>query len=1060
MHDKPKARLASAHLILDRVPRLYVVTVLILCFGVIPRCRAIDSDNLIAQLTHTSWTASDGIPGTVRAIAQTPDGYLWLGTEAGLYRFDGLHFLAWEPTGGERMPSSSVLALCVSHDGSLWIGFTTGVISRLSEGQLKNFIPASGSPRGKILSIAEDSNGAIWAAGQYAFGKIENGEWQRMGANEGYLAPAAQYVLVDRSGNVWVATDGYDFALRTRETCIWRVCEIDDKVRRNAVLTLSKGANRFRTTRVPVGFVPQMGEAPDGSIWVADASNLSFIRISSETGQISIVQKWLYWPFCVLFDRNNAVWIGLDRNGLRRLNDFRNPEIPLTDRFMHREGLSGDTVYSGLQDREGNIWFGTDGGLDRFTNSKVTWFSPPRNLSHGQLLGLTSTADGSVWMFEYSQGGVHRYLEGRSTTSRLPGNGTQSSILSFYAENSRTIWVGGEFGLGELLDGHLSLVTIPGTLPGTVEAINKATDGSLWISMWGTDSIERPMRLKDGLWTDFRKIFALPNYRCRVVQHDSAGLMWLGYEDGEVAVYENDTFKTYSAKDGLIGGQVNTIFEDSKKRIWVGGDGGLSRFDDGHFETLTMKNGLPGHSVSGVLEDDDGFFWLAGSMGILRTDSRELNKAIESGSYIMQGTFLDARDGLHSMPRQREPFPVVTRTPDGWLWFSTVDGLATLDPLHLLRNLAIPPVKIEEISADGKSFSSTTEVKITLRPNTKTLQFRYTALSLTAPERVRFRYKLEGFDPDWRGPVTTREITYTNLPPRNYRFWVIACNNDGVWNEQGAAVDFVIPPTFTQTSTFKLLCLAALVCSFWLVFRFRMTQLTQQLRARMYARASEREQIARDLHDTFFQSIQGLLLRFNTAASRLDIDHPVRRVFDEALKQSDQVMAEGRELLVHLHAASSKANDLPATLADYGEQLRKVRSVDFKVAVNGDIRPLHPVILEELSRIGNEALGNAFRHSMARSIEAELSYEAKELRMRIRDNGSGIDGSIIEEGRREGHLGLVSMRERAKNIGAKLDLWSRPKGGTEIELRIPANLAYESGAKGKPRRRFWRKAAS
>ncbi len=1021
------------------------MTVLTLCFGTIPRCRAIDSDDLITQLTHTSWTASDGIPGTVRAIAQTPDGYLWLGTEAGLYRFDGLHFLAWEPTGGERMPTSSVLALCVSHDGSLWIGFTTGVISRLSEGQLKNFIPAPGSPRGKILSIAEDSNGAIWAAGQYAFGKIENGEWQRMGANEGYLAPAAQYVLVDRGGNVWVATDGYDFAL------------IDDKVRRNAVLTLSKGANRFRTTHVPIGFVPQMGEAPDGSIWVADASNLSFIRISSETGKISIVQKWLYWPFCVLFDRNNAVWIGLDRNGLRRLNDFRNTEIPLTDRFMHREGLSGDTVYSGLQDREGNIWFGTEGGLDRFTNSKVTTFSPPRNLTHAQLLGLSSTADGSVWMFEYSQGGIHRYLGARFTTSRLPRSVTQS-ILSFYAENSRTIWVGGEFGLGKLLDGHLSLVPIQG-LPGSVEAISKATDGSLWISMWGTDSIERPMRLKDGLWTDFRNLFALPNYRCRIIQHDSAGLMWLGYEDGEVAVYENGIFKTYTTKDGLLGGQVNTIFEDSKKRIWVGSDGGLNRFDDGHFETLTMKNGLPGHSVSGVLEDDDGFFWLAGSMGILRIDSRELNKVMEARLYILQGTLLDARDGLHSMPRQREPFPVVTRTPDGRLWFSTADGLVTLDPLHLHRNLTIPPVKIVEMNADGRSFSNMTDVKITLRPYTKTLQFRYTALSLTAPERVRFRYKLDGFDPDWRGPVTTREITYTNLPPRNYRFSVIACNNDGVWNEQGTTVAFLIPPTFTQTSTFKLLCLAAFVCSLWLVFRFRMTQLTRQLRARMYARAAEREQIARDLHDTFFQSIQGLLLRFNTGASRLDMGHPVRRMFDEALKQSDQVMAEGRELLVHLHAVSSKANNLPATLADCAEQLQKVRSVEFKMAVNGNIRPLHPIIFEELSRIGKEAIGNAFRHSMARSIEAELSYEAKELRMRIRDNGSGIDQSIVEEGRREGHLGLVSMRERAKNIGAQLDLWSRPKAGTEIELRIPANLAYESGAKGNPRR-FWRKAAS
>jgi hypothetical protein len=362
------------------------------------------------------------------------------------------------------------------------------------------------------------------------------------------------------------------------------------------------------------------------------------------------------------------------------------------------------------------------------------------------------------------------------------------------------------------------------------------------------------------------------------------------------------------------------------------------------------------------------------------------------------------------------------------------------------RNFLPPPISVKSILANGLRFAAAGELGLPKR--TESVEIDYTALSLTIPRRVFFRYKLDGVDGDWQPAVSRRQAFYANLHPGHYRFQVIACNNDGVWNDAGAAFDFIIPATFIQSSLFKALCWAAFVASLFLAYRLRMSRVTGQLRARMHARAAEREQIARDLHDTFFQSIQGLLLRFHTATSRLQADHPAREMFEDALKQSDEVMAEGRDLLVDLHATTSKPNDLPTALADYGEQMREGRSCNFKVALNGGVRPLHPIIFEELSRIGKEAIGNAFRHSTARSIEAELNYESNELRMRVRDDGSGIDADILKEGHRDGHLGLPSMRERAKNIGAQLDLWSRSGVGTEIEVRIPASLAYSSGQNG------------
>jgi signal transduction histidine kinase/ligand-binding sensor domain-containing protein len=988
--------------------------------------KALDPHKLISQFTHTSWTAKDGVPGPVRAIAQTPDGYLWLGTEAGLYRFDGLRFVAWEPTFGEQILGSSVWSLCTSRDGSLWIGFSAGGISQLRNGHLKNYSHADGVPDGGILSIVENEDGSIWAGGQYGLSRLDS-SWHQVGAETGYPAPGAQLLFVDRRGTLWVATDGLDFGLSK------------DPVRRNTILGLAHNAKRFVATRESVGQVLMMAEAPDGDVWIADTSGHTVRPIMSRAheGGIKVGGE----PLSVLFDRDQTLWIGPDQSGLRRLVDLRQPGRAVLDQLWAREGLSSDRVYSALEDREGNLWFGTAVGLDRFCENKVAAYSHGEGLIPDQRLAVASTPDGNVWLAGYTSNTVQRFRQGQITTSKLPhySRSDTTRILSLYADGNSRVWVGGSFGLAEGTDGNVSFIKVPDIENGAmVHAIARDARGTLWITVWGGDKGGGVLRLQDGNWTDLRNRVHLPQYRCRVLYGDPLGRLWLGFEDGEVAVHKNEEFRVYSSNDGLPGGRVLAITRDRAGNYWVGSEGGLSHFDHGHFVTLTKANGLPGNSVSGIVEDDEGFLWLAGSLAILRVSSQEVEKALLSPSYRMRGASFYATDGLRGLPRQREPFPTATRASDGRLWFSTSEGVVVIDPQHLPKNIVPPPVTIDALKADDRTLMPSSGLR--LQPRTRNLQFEYAALSLTAPEHVQFRYKLEGYDEDWHGPVSVREVAYTNLPPRNYRFRVIACNNDGVWNDAGAILDFTVAPAWYQTDWFLLLCAVAAASIACLMHRLRVRQISRAISARFDERLAERTRMARELHDTFLQTIQGSKM---VADDALDVPTDPARM-QKALERLstwlEQATQEGRAALNSLRASTTKTNDLADALRRVTEDGLIPSSMAVTFSVIGDAKEMHPIVRDEVYRIGYEAIRNAYSHSGASQLDVELRY-ANDLALRVGDNGTGIDPAVTDRGK-DGHFGLQGMRERAGRIGGKLAVVSSATSGTEIKLIVPGGIIF------------------
>jgi signal transduction histidine kinase len=515
------------------------------------------------------------------------------------------------------------------------------------------------------------------------------------------------------------------------------------------------------------------------------------------------------------------------------------------------------------------------------------------------------------------------------------------------------------------------------------------------------------------------------------------GGIWLPGGHGSLVSYRSGSFNITS--EPLKTGSVLALSAQGGV-VWGAAVGGIVRWAGHDTRLLTTANGLPCNLTYSLLFDDQGTLWASAQCGFVAISSAELKRWIANPDTKVVVRAFDVLDGAVT---GLSPFgPTAARSPDGRLWFVNEGELQFIDPLHLPENHTTPPVLIEMVQADTAKLSP--QANLHLPARTRDLRIDYTALSFVCPEKVRFRYRLDGRDHDWQEAGTRRQAFYTDLPPGNYRFRVIASNNDGLWNEVGAKLSFTIPPTFTQGNWFKAIYLLGFAALAYLAYRLRVRQVTTQLRGRMCERLAERERIARDLHDTFFQGIQGLLLRFHTATSQLKKEDPARRIFEETLTLSDQLMLEGRELVLDLRATVSEPSNLPTALADFGEEMRKGGSAEFRVVVNGEIRSLHPIVFEEVFKIGKEALGNAFRHSGARSIEAELNYETRELRIRIRDDGAGIESTILRHGHKDKHFGLPGMKERAQKVGAHLDVWSRAGAGTEVEIRIAARVAYGS----------------
>ena len=486
-------------------------------------------------------------------------------------------------------------------------------------------------------------------------------------------------------------------------------------------------------------------------------------------------------------------------------------------------------------------------------------------------------------------------------------------------------------------------------------------------------------------------------------------------------------------------------------------EGGLSRIKDGRIATLTTKNGLPCDAIHWSIEDDDRSLWLYTACGLVRIARSELDAWIADPSRRVQPTVWDAADGVTLRSVSPASFgPPVTKSTDGKIWIMPGEGIQVVDPRHLADNKLPPPVHIEQIVADNKTYwqnlPDAPVPKLRLPPRIRDLEIDYVGLSLVAPEKMKFRVKLEGQDKDWRVPVNPRHAHYTNLPPGPYRFRVVAANNSGVWNEQGDTLEFSVLPAYYQTNWFRAICAAAFTALLWAAYQYRVRRLQHDFEMTLEARVGERTRIARDLHDTLLQSFHGLLLRFQTVSVLLP-ERPIeaKEKLESAIEQAAGAITEGRDAVQGLRASTVERNDLALAISTLGAEFENDssnhRPATFRVSVEGQARDLHPILRDEIYKIATEALRNAFHHAHAKQVEVEIRYDHDQFRLRVRDDGKGIDAAVLASHGLEGHYGLRGMRERATLIKGKLAVWSEVNEGTEVELRVPASAAYTTDRK-------------
>jgi signal transduction histidine kinase len=498
---------------------------------------------------------------------------------------------------------------------------------------------------------------------------------------------------------------------------------------------------------------------------------------------------------------------------------------------------------------------------------------------------------------------------------------------------------------------------------------------------------------------------------------------------------------------------VRDFYVDGNGTLWVATDGGLSRIEDGRVLTLTNQNGLPCDTVHWMREDDSHSVWLYLACGLVRIARSELDSWASHRKQTVVATVFDNSDGVSSHRFTGGYNSVVARSADGKLWFVRDAGVSVIDPHHLAFNDLPPPVHIEQVTADDKIYDATNGLR--LPPRIRNLAIDYTALSLVAPEKMRFRYLLEGQDRDWKEVINDRQVQYSNLPPGSYRFRAVASNNSGVWNEAGATLEFSIAPAFFQTRWFQAAMALSFAALLWAAYQLRVAQLARQFNRTLDARVSERTRIARELHDTLLQSFHGLLLQFQTAVYLLP-ERPAeaREQLTGAIAHAAKAITEGRDAVQGLRSSTLERNDLAIAIRTLGDALASDGSgqttPDFSVAVEGETRDLHPIVRDEIYKIAAEALRNAFRHAHAARVEVEIHYDDEQLRLRVRDDGTGIDPKVLANHGLEGHYGLRGMPERAALIDGKLAVWSEVGAGTEVELRLPARTVY-----AQPRRRSW-----
>lgn len=973
---------------------------LVCCFDT---ARALDPHRGPSDYTRDRWGAEQGFPGaTVYSITQTPDGYLWLGTERGLVRYDGVNFHLYGHEDSPLFPTGPIQELMTDADGNLWIRPQTRSLLRYRDGALQDVTPELDAGRSGVTAMCRGAGGealfAVRGEGVFAYAGGRFTKLFSTAERPNWLVIA---MTTTGDGKVWMGT-------------------------RDAGILVMSAGQVSEVQGLPDRKVNSLLAAADGKVWVG--TDAGVVRLNGDgtgpTGAPAPLDR--IQSLALLADRDANVWVGAGR-GLFRLNDGG---VSALD-----EGVKDAWAVNAIfEDREGSLWVGSTGGVERLRDNAFMTYQPPDGLpTEGGAVYVD--AEGRAWLAPMS-GGLYWGKGGRFVP--VKEGGLDRDVVYSVAGGPGGLWVGRRSGgLTRLkYDGAAfsseTYTRADGLAQNSVYAVALGRDGAVWA---GTLS-GGVTRLKDGAFTTYTNADGLASNSVLAILGGSDGAMWFGTASG-LSVLSGDRWRTYGSADGLPPGAVNCLAEDSTGALWVGTDGGVAVVRAGQVKVPREAPEALREPVLGLTADGNGWLWVSTSKHVLRVRRDKLEGGALDAADVREFGLADGLRSAEGVKRHKS----VAADALGRVWFYTSRGLSVVAPARVADDSPPAIVHVEGITADGSGVDVRGKVRI---PGaTRRITFSFVGLSLNVPERVRYRYRLDGFDQDWSEAVAAREAVYTNLSPGSYRFHVIASNSEGVWNGRESVIQFEIEPAFWQTWWFRLSCVVAAGLCVFAFYRVRVRRLARLLNVRFEERLAERTRIAQDLHDTLLQGVLSASMQLHVAAAQVPDTSPAKPLVSRVLQLMTQVVEEGRTAVRGLRSRAGDSTDLAEALSAIRHDFASPPGADYRINVTGQPRPLHPLVRDGVYRIGREALINAFRHARARTVEVKIEYEARGLRLIVRDDGAGIDSEVLSSGR-SGHWGLSGMRERAEDFGAELEVRSRAGEGTEVRLSIPGDVAFES----------------
>ena len=973
---------------------------------------------LIRQFQHSAWRQADGAPSSIAGITEDREGFLWLGAKSGLYRFDGATFERFNSLGGVRLPANSVQSVRAFPDGRLFIGYQMGGVSVFKDGALKTYGPAEGLPTGTVQFFRQAPDGAIWAGCGQGIARFDGKRWQRTERKDkGHFGLLLE---IDARGTIFT----------------------DD----------AKGVWYRRVNDEDFVFLPgSEGElamvmaGADGRLWMMTADKRKLREVMYGDGSYKVGQSQLALPASAYSDRlvvdaDGAGWI-LSDEGVTRVVD-RSGAGDLTqgtfESFPQAQGMSGGTTTYMFEDSKRNMWIATTGGLDRFRRGAVQMQFPVANMQYPV---VARSQAGGAWVGT-SDDGLLRLNKEKAELLKI---GPKEEIFAIASANDGGAWAASYDRLWHVTDGQrLELMPPDGVGPrrgganhDRYQAIVEDAQGILWASITRAGVFRRV----GDQWRHASEFQGVPKGTAIAMAAETDGGVWLTYMAGRARrVGADGQVLSVEEEDGLTVGNVLSVHASSAG-TWFGGERGLVlRTPDGHMLPIRLEAAQPELSgVTGIALSPSGDLWLAEVNGVVRTSQAEWMRAATEKNYAVKARRYDFRDGLEGAIPQLQKTPTLVVSNDGVVWVATQAGLGRIDPAEELASNQAPKAFVRQVLADDAELIR--QPGLQAPAGVSLLQIGYTAPQLSDATRLRFAYRLVGYDNDWHEAGNRRQAIYTHLPPGNYEFLVRTTTNEGLEAVEPASLKISVLPFYWQTRWFYVLAGAVLLALLHLAYRLRLRAVASSVRANIEARTIERERIARDLHDTVLQGVTALTLQVRAAAEQLPTENPTKARLEAALQGARSVMREGRERLEGLRGAPNlerlASGALSEAVAEACVELGRLHvEASYQVAVEGDEVGMEFDRAVEVYSIAREALTNAFRHSSATRIEALLLYTPGALRLTVSDNGIGLPSDRADEALKAGHFGLVGMRERAKSLGGALEILGGSPG-TTVQLTLP-----------------------